>query len=174
MALAICGQLNRAAMRRRFARTPGWCMECSDWKTASLYWMGTRGRNTPVETSPSREASLTACACDLKCGRVHHLHHLWAGPLRSGHRRKIYCLCLGDGGQNGPLRCNQALLRPVLGGGGGRSRPCCQQPGGGQLKASAITFSWPGVCLMCDVNSLMKDSCHCWQADQAVWCGKRM
>jgi hypothetical protein len=53
MALAICGQQNRAAMRRRVARTPGWCIECSDWKTASLCWIGTSGRNTPVETSPS-------------------------------------------------------------------------------------------------------------------------
>jgi len=61
MALAICGQQNRAAMRRRVYRTPGWWMECSDWKTTSLYSMGTSGRNTPVETSPSREVSPTAC-----------------------------------------------------------------------------------------------------------------
>jgi hypothetical protein len=61
MALAICGQQNRAAMRRRVDCTPGWWMECSNWKTASLYWMGTSGRNTPVEMSPSREASPTAC-----------------------------------------------------------------------------------------------------------------
>jgi hypothetical protein len=32
----------------------------SDWKTASLHWVGTSGRNTPVETSLSREASPTA------------------------------------------------------------------------------------------------------------------
>jgi hypothetical protein len=38
--------------------------------------------------------------------------------------------------------------------------------GGGQLKASATTFSWPGVCLMSDVNSTMKDNCRCWRADQ--------
>jgi hypothetical protein len=61
MALAICGQQNRAAMRRRVARTMGWCVECSDWKTASLCWMGTRGRNTPVETSPSSMSLPTAC-----------------------------------------------------------------------------------------------------------------
>jgi hypothetical protein len=60
MALAIWGQLNRAAMRRRVARTPGWCIECSDWKTASLCWIGTSGRNTPVETSPSSVVSPTA------------------------------------------------------------------------------------------------------------------
>jgi hypothetical protein len=60
-ALAICGHQNRAVMRRRVDRTPGWWMECSDWKTASLYSMGTSGRNTPVERSPSGEASLTAC-----------------------------------------------------------------------------------------------------------------
>jgi hypothetical protein len=26
-------------------------------------------------------------------------------------------------------------------------------------------FSWPGVCLMSDVNSVMKESCRCWRAD---------
>jgi len=34
-------------MRRRVARTLGWCIECSDW-------------NTPVETSPSSMSSPTA------------------------------------------------------------------------------------------------------------------
>ena len=47
-------------MRWRVARTPGWCIACSDWKTASLCWMGTSGRNTPVETSSSSVSSLTA------------------------------------------------------------------------------------------------------------------
>jgi hypothetical protein len=37
--------------------------------------------------------------------------------------------------------------------------------GGGWLNASATTFSWPGVCLMSDVNSVMKESCRCWPAD---------
>ena len=37
--------------------------------------------------------------------------------------------------------------------------------GGGRLKASATTFSWPGMCLMSDVNSAMKESCRCWRAD---------
>jgi len=45
---------------------------------------------------------------------------------------------------------------------------CCAAAGGHQLKASATTFSWPGVCLMSDVNSAMKDSCRCWRADQGV------
>ncbi len=36
---------------------------------------------------------------------------------------------------------------------------------GGPLKALATTFSWPGVCLMSDVNSVMKESCRCWRAD---------
>jgi hypothetical protein len=40
---------------------------------------------------------------------------------------------------------------------------CC---GGGRLKTSATMFSWPGVCLMSDVNSAMKDNCGCWRADQ--------
>jgi hypothetical protein len=40
-------------------RIPGWCIECSDWKTTSLCWIGTSGRNTPVETSPSSVVSPT-------------------------------------------------------------------------------------------------------------------
>jgi hypothetical protein len=32
------------------------------------------------------------------------------------------------------------------------------------LKASATSFSWPGVCLMSDVNSARKESCRCWRA----------
>ena len=60
MALAICGQQNQAVMRRRVARTPGWWMEWSDLKTASLCWSGTSGWNTPVETSPSNVVSPTA------------------------------------------------------------------------------------------------------------------
>ncbi len=43
MALAIWGQQNWEVMRRRVAHTLGWWMECSDWKTASLNWMGTSG-----------------------------------------------------------------------------------------------------------------------------------
>ncbi len=55
MTLAICGQQNRW----RVARTPRWCIECSNWKTASLCWIGTSGWNTLVETSPSSVVSPT-------------------------------------------------------------------------------------------------------------------
>jgi hypothetical protein len=55
MTLAIWGLQNRAVMRRRASFTTGWWMECSDWKTASLDWMRTSRRNTPVKTSPSKE-----------------------------------------------------------------------------------------------------------------------
>jgi hypothetical protein len=65
MALAIWGQQNRALMRRHVDRTPRWWIECSDWKTTSLDWMGTSGRNTPVDTSPSKKAPPTTC--DVNC-----------------------------------------------------------------------------------------------------------
>jgi hypothetical protein len=42
----------------------------------------------------------------------------------------------------------------------------CAGVGGGRLKALATTISWPGVCLMSDVKSAMKESCRCWRADQ--------
>jgi hypothetical protein len=41
----------------------------------------------------------------------------------------------------------------------------CAAAEGGRLKASATTFSWPGVCRMSDVNSAMKESCCCWRVD---------
>ncbi len=70
MALAICGQQNQAVMRRRVARTPGWCIECSDPKTASLCWSSTSGRNTPVETSPSSVVSPTAWVVICNVGEL--------------------------------------------------------------------------------------------------------
>ncbi len=46
-----------------------------------------------------------------------------------------------------------------LGGGG------CAAAEGRRLRASATTFSWPGVCRTSEVNSAMKESCRCWRAD---------
>ncbi len=57
-------------MRRRVARTLGWCIECSDLKTASLCWSGTSGRNTPVETSPSNVVSPTAWVVICNVGEL--------------------------------------------------------------------------------------------------------
>jgi hypothetical protein len=37
-----------------------------------------------------------------------------AGPLCSGHRRKVDRLRIGDGSQNGLFWCHQPLFRPVL------------------------------------------------------------
>jgi hypothetical protein len=42
----------------------------------------------------------------------------------------------------------------------------CVSAGDGWLRASMATFSFPGVCLMLEVNSAMIDNCRCWQADQ--------
>ncbi len=43
----------------------------------------------------------------------------------------------------------------------------CAAAEGGRLKVSATTFPWPGVCLMSDVDSAMKDRCRCWRADHS-------
>ncbi len=48
---------------------------------------------------------------------------------------------------------------------GCRGGGSCAAADGGRLKASAIMFSWPGVCLMSDMNSAMKESCRCWWAN---------
>jgi hypothetical protein len=59
-------------------------------------------------------------------------------------------------GQSSAVRAGEGRW---LGGGG------CAVAEGGRLKGSATTFSWPGVCLMSDVNSTMKESCRYWRAD---------
>jgi hypothetical protein len=71
--LCLAGTAGRpwpAVMRRRVARTPGWCIECSDRKTASLCWSGTSRRNTPVETSPSSVVSPTAWVVICNVGEL--------------------------------------------------------------------------------------------------------
>jgi hypothetical protein len=59
-------------------------------------------------------------------------------------------------GQSSAVRAGEGRW---LGGGG------CAVAEGGRPKASATAFSWPGVCLMSDVNSAMKESCRYWRAD---------
>ncbi len=169
MALAICSQQNRAGMRRRVARTPGWCIACSDWKTASLCWMGTSGRNTPVETSPSNGLSPTAWV--VICSVVEFLISATSVQDRcaaaiaakligcaSAMAAKMGCFAAASlsSGQSSAARAGEVGWP-----GGGR----CAAAEGRRLKVSATTFSWPGVCLMSDVNSAMKESCCCWRAD---------
>ncbi len=163
MALAICGQQNRAVMRRRVARTPGWCMECSDWKTAYLYWLGTSGRNTPVETSPSRELSPTTWVviCSDTSGQERCAAAI-AEKLTacaSAIAAKMGCSGVTRPSSDQSSAVGAGEIGCAVGG-------CCAAAGGGRPKAAATTFSWPGVCLMSDVNSAMKDSCRCWRVDQ--------
>jgi hypothetical protein len=103
MALAICGQQNRAAMRRRVARTPKWCIACS----ASLCWMGTSGRNTPVETSPSSVSSPTAWVviCSVvefsistrgPLVRRRRLHGCWRRAAQGVRHHVFLAWCVSD------------------------------------------------------------------------------
>ncbi len=68
-------------------------------------------------------------------------------------------------GRSGATRPSSGQSSPVRAGEvGWSSGGCCAAADGGRLKVSA-TFSWPGVCLMSDVNSAMKESCRCWRAN---------
>jgi hypothetical protein len=155
-------------MRRRDARTPGWCIECSDWKTASLCWIGTSGRNTPVETSPSSVVSPTAWVviCSVEefvisatSGQVR-----WAAAIaeKSTGCASAMAARMGRSGATNPFSGQSSAVGAGggrwLGGGGG-----CAGAEGGRLKASATTFSCPGV--LSEVNSAMKESCRCWRAN---------
>ncbi len=70
---------------------------------------------------------------------------------------------MGRSGAASPSSSQSLVVRAGEGSwlGGGS----CAVAEAGRLKASATTFSWPGVCLMSDVNSAMKESCHCQRAD---------
>ena len=169
MALAICGQQNRAVMRRRVARTPGWCIECSDWKTASLCWIGTSGRNTPVETSPSNVVSPTAWVVICNAGELVIAatsgQDRWSAAIAEKSMGCASAMAARNGrsGDASPSSGQSSAAGSGEGccfGGGG-----CAAAGGSRLKASATTFSWPGVCRMSEVNSAMKESCRCWRAD---------
>ncbi len=83
---------------------------------------GDKRAEHPCQNVPEQRFITDHLGCDLQCGGVHHLHHFRAGSLRSGHRRKVDRLRIGDGGQNGLLQCRQPLFRPVLGGESGRGR----------------------------------------------------
>ncbi len=139
-------------MRRWVARTPGWCIECSDWKTASLCCSGTSGRNTPIETSPSNAVSPTAWVVICNAGELVIAatsgQVRWSAAIaeKSAGCASAMAARMGRSGVASPSS-GQSSAAEVgegrwLGGGG------CVAAGGGWLKASATTFSWPG-CVGC-------------------------
>ena len=114
---------------------------------AVLLW-----NNRPDE-APGNIAEDVACgernSMKMKAGPLQRLCRR-AGPLRSGHRREVHCLCIGDSRQKWSLRRSQTLLQPILGNGAEETGDAvcgrCVSAGvrtgtGGRLKASATTFS---------------------------------
>jgi hypothetical protein len=131
--------------------------------------MSTSGRNTPV---PEQRVVADHLGCDLQCGRVHHLRHLWAERCAAAIAEKSTACASAMAAKMGHSGVTRPSSGQSLAVGAGEIGcavgDCCAAAGGHQLKASATTFSWPGVCLVSDVNSAMKDSCRCWRADQGV------
>ncbi len=132
--------------------------------------MGTRGRNTPVETSPSRESSPTAWV--VICSVVEFIISATSGQERCAvaiaekltARASTMAAKMGHSGVARPSSGQSSAVG--AGEAGCAIDGCCAAAGGDQLKPLATTFSWPGVCLMSDVNSAMKDNCRCWRGDQ--------
>ena len=62
MSRPILGQQYLDFTRRTEALTPGWLMTWKAAKTAGRNASGTKGRKSPVETSPRRKTSLTSLA----------------------------------------------------------------------------------------------------------------
>jgi hypothetical protein len=144
-------------------------MECSDWRTTSLCWMGTSGRNTPVETSPSNKTSPTAWV--VICSVVEFIIFATSGQDRCAAaiaKKSTGCASVvaAKMGRSSATRPSSGQSSAVgVGEVGWADEGCCAATVSGRLKASAATFSWHGVCLMSDVNSAMKGSCCCWRAD---------
>jgi hypothetical protein len=59
----------------------------------------------PRRNVPEQRSVADCLGCYLQCGRTRHLCHLRAGPLGSGHCRKVDRLRISVGGQDGPIRC---------------------------------------------------------------------
>jgi hypothetical protein len=150
-------------------------MECSDWKTTSLCWMGTRGRNTPVETFPSSvslptvwvvicsvvEFTISAtsgqdlCAAAIAekstgCASAMEAKMGHSGATRPSSGQSSAVRARPSSGQSSAVRAGEV---------GWADGGCCMAAVGRRLMASATTFSWPE-------NSAMKESCRCWRADQ--------
>jgi hypothetical protein len=120
MALAICGQQNRDAMSRLVARTSVVVYRVQRLENRLPVLDRYERAEHPFRNVPEQRRVADCLGYDLQCGEVHHLRHLWAGQLHSGHRRKVDRLRIGDGSQDGPIRSCQPLFRPVLGGESGR------------------------------------------------------
>jgi hypothetical protein len=170
-ALAIWGQQNWAVMRRCVTRTPGWRMECS----GSLNWTGTSWRNTPIETSQSKETPPIACDVICMLSEVSIYATSWHDCCWEAIAEKSTGCASAMAAKTGPSgtanpSSSQSSETAVKEVGRGAGFGCVSTGGpwdaGGRLRVSATTFSWPGLCLMSEVISAMKDNCRCWRADQ--------
>jgi hypothetical protein len=118
----------------------------------------------PCRNVPEHSSVADCLGRDLQRGGVCHLRHLRAGPLGSSHRgASAMAARIGRSGAASPSSGQSLAVEAGEGrwlGGGG-----CAAAEGGRLRASATTFSCPGVCRMSEVNSAMKESSRYWQAD---------
>jgi hypothetical protein len=130
---------------------------------------GTSGRNTPFETSQSSVSSptawvvirsvveliISATSRQARCAAAIAEKSIGCASAMAA-RMDCSGAASPSSGQSSAARAGEVCWPGV-----GR----CAAVEDGRLKASATTFSWPGVCLMSNVNSPMKESCCCWQAD---------
>jgi hypothetical protein len=166
----ILGQQKLAQTSLLEALTPGWCMLWSDQTAAVLKRAGKSGLKTPVETSPKTSTAPTFLETTDKDGEA----SIACTSGQEGWAKESSVKSMGCASAAVTWEAAVAgvkLDNNTAGGGSGVSaggginrtgkpfvagvRLDNNTAGGGLDRASATTFSDPGVCLMSVVNSEM-------------------
>jgi hypothetical protein len=136
-------------------------MLCNDQTAAVLKRAGKSGRKTPVDTSPKTSAAPTFLETTDNEGET---SIAWTsgqeGWAKESSMKSTGCASAaaagGGGGGDGKRGGIERIDKPE------ESTPTT---GGGLERASATTFSEPGVCLRSVVNSETYARWRCWRAD---------
>jgi hypothetical protein len=175
----IFGQQKLEHTRRLEALTPGWWMLWRDKTAAALKRAGKSGLKTPVETSPKTSTAPTFLETTDKEGEA----SIACTSGQEGWAKESSWKSMGRASAvtGEPAVAGVELDNNTAGGGSGgpdgggidrTGKPFVagvrldnNTAGGGLERASATTFSEPGVCLRSVVNSEMYARCRCWRAD---------
>ncbi len=135
---------------------PGWWMLWRESTAADLNLAGSSGLKVPVETSPNTSAAPYFLDTMDNEGETNMIFTSGQESCAKESSKKSMG-CASAAGAGGKLSGGiERTGKPVAG---------ISNTGGGLERASATTFSEPGVCLRSVVNSEMYARWRCWRAD---------
>ena len=140
-------------------------MLCSDQTAADLKRAGKSGLKTPVDTSPRISAAPTFLdTTDSEGETSMACTSGQEGCAKESSKKSIGCasatgVCTAACRGGSDAKLAGGIERT------GKSAAGTSTTGGGLERASATTFSEPGVCLRSVVNSETKARWRCWRAD---------